>query len=108
MQRNRTFRVIGFSRSQVGSGFRGQGLQDREDRAEAVDLVQAGHAVAEALDPEVAAGLQQCPAQEHEARVNRQRLLLRRLGAPVVVTSADLLEKALLSEYESLRRSRRV
>ena len=47
-------------------------------------------------------------AQEHEARVNRQRLLLRRLGAPVVVTSADLLEKALLSEYESLRRSRRV
>jgi hypothetical protein len=47
-------------------------------------------------------------AEEHEARVNRQRLLLRRLGAPVVVASADLLEKALLSEYESLRRSRRV
>ena len=47
-------------------------------------------------------------AQEHEARVNRQRLLLRRLGAPVVVAPADLLEKALLSEYESLRRSRRV
>jgi hypothetical protein len=40
--------------------------------------------------------------------VNRQRLLLQRLGAPVVVASADLLEKALLSEYESLRRSRRV
>ncbi len=47
-------------------------------------------------------------AQEHEARVALQRLLLRRLGAPVVVTSAELLEKALLAEYEALRRSRRV
>jgi uncharacterized protein (DUF58 family) len=47
-------------------------------------------------------------AQEHEARVDRQRLLLRRLGAPVVVAPADLLERALLSEYESLRRSRRI
>jgi uncharacterized protein (DUF58 family) len=47
-------------------------------------------------------------AQEHEARVALQRLLLRRLGAPVIVTPADQLEKALLAEYESLRRSRRV
>jgi uncharacterized protein (DUF58 family) len=47
-------------------------------------------------------------AHEHEARVSRQRLLLRRLGAPVVVASADLLEKVLLAEYESLRRARRV
>jgi uncharacterized protein (DUF58 family) len=47
-------------------------------------------------------------AQEHEARVALQRLLLRRLGAPVIVTSADLLENTLLVEYESLRRSRRV
>ena len=47
-------------------------------------------------------------AQEHEARVALQRLLLRRLGAPVIVMPADQLEKALLAEYESLRRSRRV
>ena len=47
-------------------------------------------------------------AQEHEARVALQRLLLRRLGAPVIVTPADQLQKALLAEYESLRRSRRV
>jgi hypothetical protein len=47
-------------------------------------------------------------AQEHEARVSRQRLLLRRLGAPVVVAPADLLEEMLLSEYEALRRSRRI
>ena len=47
-------------------------------------------------------------AQEHEARVALQRLLLRRLGAPVVVAPADRLEKALLAEYESLLRARRV
>jgi uncharacterized protein (DUF58 family) len=47
-------------------------------------------------------------AQEHEARVALQRLLLRRLGAPVVVASADRLEKALLMEYEALLRARRV
>jgi uncharacterized protein (DUF58 family) len=47
-------------------------------------------------------------AQEHEARVALQRLLLRRLGAPVIVAPADLLEKTLLAEYEALRRSRRV
>jgi hypothetical protein len=47
-------------------------------------------------------------AQEHEARVALQRLLLRRLGAPVVVAPADRLEKALLVEYEELLRARRV
>ena len=47
-------------------------------------------------------------AQEHESRVALQRLLLRRLGAPVVVASADRLEKALLMEYEALLRARRV
>jgi uncharacterized protein (DUF58 family) len=47
-------------------------------------------------------------AQEHEVRVALQRMLLRRLGAPVIVTPAEQLEKALLAEYEMLRRSRRV
>lgn len=47
-------------------------------------------------------------AQEHEERVALHRLQLRRLGAPVIVTSAELLEKSLLAEYEALRRSRRV
>jgi uncharacterized protein (DUF58 family) len=47
-------------------------------------------------------------AQEHEARVALQRLQLRRLGAPVIVARAELLEKSLLTEYEALRRSRRV
>jgi uncharacterized protein (DUF58 family) len=66
----------------------------------------AGLAVSEAhswSDPWVALA-----AQEHEARVALQRLQLRRLGAPVIVTSAQLLERTLLAEYESLRRSRRV
>jgi hypothetical protein len=47
-------------------------------------------------------------AQEHETRVALQRLLLRRLGAPVIVAPADLLERTLLAEYEALRRTRRV
>jgi uncharacterized protein (DUF58 family) len=47
-------------------------------------------------------------AQEHEARVALQKLLLRRLGAPVVVAPADRLEKALWVEYEALLRARRV
>jgi uncharacterized protein (DUF58 family) len=47
-------------------------------------------------------------AQEHEARVALQRLLLRRLGAPVVVAPADRLEEALLMEYEALLQARRV
>jgi uncharacterized protein (DUF58 family) len=66
----------------------------------------AGLAVREAQewrDPWVALA-----AQEHEERVALQRLRLQRLGAPVVVASADLLERNVLAEYESLRRSRRV
>ena len=47
-------------------------------------------------------------AQEHEGRVELQRLSLRRLGAPVIVASPQLLEKTLLAEYETLRRRRRV
>lgn len=47
-------------------------------------------------------------AQEHQTRAQRQRALLRRLGAPVIAASEELLEKRVLAEYESLRRSRRV
>jgi uncharacterized protein (DUF58 family) len=47
-------------------------------------------------------------AQEHESRATAQRLLLRRLGAPVVATKEELLEQAVFAEYESLRRSRRI
>jgi len=47
-------------------------------------------------------------AQQHEERVALHRLQLRRLGAPVIVAPAELLEKSLLVEYEALRRSRRV
>lgn len=47
-------------------------------------------------------------AQEHEVRATAQRVLLRRLGAPVIATREDLLEQAVFTEYETLRRSRRV
>ena len=47
-------------------------------------------------------------AQEHELRATAQRLLLRKLGAPVIATKEELLEQAVFTEYESLRRSRRV
>ena len=47
-------------------------------------------------------------AQEHETRAAQQRLLLQRLGAPVVVAPAAQLEQALFARYEALRRSRRV
>jgi hypothetical protein len=47
-------------------------------------------------------------AQEHEDRAESQRALLRRLGAPVIAASEELLEKRVLAQYESLRRSRRV
>ena len=47
-------------------------------------------------------------AQEHEIRATAQRLLLRKLGAPVIATKEELLEQAVFAEYESLRRSRRV
>jgi uncharacterized protein (DUF58 family) len=47
-------------------------------------------------------------AAEHAQRAARQRLLLQRLGAPVVAAPADRLERALFERYEALRRSRRV
>jgi uncharacterized protein (DUF58 family) len=47
-------------------------------------------------------------AQEHEDRAETQRALLRRLGAPVIAATEELLEKRVLAQYESLRRSRRV
>jgi uncharacterized protein (DUF58 family) len=47
-------------------------------------------------------------AQEHEARAEGQRALLRRLGAPVIAATQDLLEQKVLAQYESLRRSRRI
>lgn len=47
-------------------------------------------------------------AAEHEARAAAQRLLLQRLGAPVVAAPAELLEQAVFALYEALRRSRRV
>jgi uncharacterized protein (DUF58 family) len=47
-------------------------------------------------------------AQEHEVRSSSQRVLLRRLGAPVVVATEALLEQSVIAEYERLRRTRRV
>jgi uncharacterized protein (DUF58 family) len=47
-------------------------------------------------------------AEEHLARSVSQRRLLKRLGAPVIAAREELLEQAVLAEYESLRRSRRV
>jgi uncharacterized protein (DUF58 family) len=47
-------------------------------------------------------------ASEHERRVSAQRLLLQRLGAPVVAAPAAQLEQAVLAQYELLRRRRRV
>jgi uncharacterized protein (DUF58 family) len=47
-------------------------------------------------------------AREHESRAAAQRLLLRRLGAPVIGALAGQLETAVFAEYESLRRARRI
>jgi uncharacterized protein (DUF58 family) len=47
-------------------------------------------------------------AAAHEQRAARQRLLLQRLGAPVLTASAARLEGALFEHYEALRRSRRI
>jgi uncharacterized protein (DUF58 family) len=47
-------------------------------------------------------------ALERESRAGSQRALLRRLGAPVVATREELLEQAVFTEYERLRRSRRI
>jgi uncharacterized protein (DUF58 family) len=47
-------------------------------------------------------------AGEHEARAAAQRALLQRLGVPVIAARAAGLERAVFSEYEALRRRRRV
>ena len=47
-------------------------------------------------------------AREHETQAGAQRLLLRRLGAPVVAATPERLEQAVFREYEALRRARRV
>jgi uncharacterized protein (DUF58 family) len=47
-------------------------------------------------------------AQEHESRAAGCRAVLRRLGAPVIAARADILEQAVLNEYESLRRAHRI
>ena len=55
------------------------------------------------LDPWIALA-----AQEHEVRAESQRALLRRLGAPVIAATAEMLEHRVLAQYESLRRLRRI
>jgi uncharacterized protein (DUF58 family) len=47
-------------------------------------------------------------ASERESRAVSLRALLRRLGAPVVAAREELLESAVLAEYESLRRAHRI
>jgi uncharacterized protein (DUF58 family) len=47
-------------------------------------------------------------AQEQAARAQAHRVLLRRLGTPVVCVREELLEQAVITQYEALRRSRRV
>lgn len=63
----------------------------------------ARRAASEWQDPWVALA-----AAEHEAQASAQRLLLKRLGAPVVAATPERLEQAVLREYEALRRARRV
>ena len=63
----------------------------------------ANRAARQWLDPWIALA-----AQEHEERAEAQRLTLRRLGAQVVAVDEELLERSVLSRYETLRRSRRV
>ena len=47
-------------------------------------------------------------AAEYEARSAGQRALLQRLGAPLVASTAERLERDLFERYEWLRRSRRI
>ena len=47
-------------------------------------------------------------AAEHQARAAAQRLLLQRLGAPVVAAAPEYLEEAVFARYQTLRRTRRV
>ena len=63
----------------------------------------ARRAAGEWQDPWVALA-----AGEHETQAGAQRLLLRRLGAPVVAATPERLEQAVFREYVALRRARRV
>lgn len=47
-------------------------------------------------------------AREQQARSNSQRVLLRRLGVPVIAAREELLERAVLAQYEALRTARRI
>jgi uncharacterized protein (DUF58 family) len=47
-------------------------------------------------------------AREHQQRAATQRLMLQRLGAPVVAAAAERLEQAVFDCYAELRRARRV
>ena len=47
-------------------------------------------------------------AQEHEVRADTRSVLLRRLGVPVVSAREERLEQAVIAQYETLRRTRRV
>jgi uncharacterized protein (DUF58 family) len=89
--------------------------------ARAVRLLSPPHlTVVAGVHTEEIAHLAQCEAQsardvwlalaaaEHQSRAAAQRLLLQRLGAPVVAAPAERLEQAVFAEYEALRRRRRV
>jgi hypothetical protein len=47
-------------------------------------------------------------AREYEVRANAHRAQLRRLGASVIEAREEVLERAVIAEYEALRRARRV
>jgi uncharacterized protein (DUF58 family) len=47
-------------------------------------------------------------AQESQARADARSVLLRRLGVPVVSVRQELLEQAVIAQYEALRRTRKV
>jgi uncharacterized protein (DUF58 family) len=92
-----------------------------EDLARAVRLLSPPHlaVVASVSSPEIAElavatarGWRDpwvaLAAQEHEARAAGRRAALRRLGAPVIAARAEVLEQAVLNEYEFLRRARRI
>jgi len=73
------------------------GVQNMEIRA------LANQTARDWLDPWVSLA-----AQEHEARAETHRVFLRRLGAPLVSAREELLEQAVIAQYEALRRTRRV
>lgn len=73
------------------------GVQNMEVRALANQVAR------DWLDPWVSLA-----AQEQEARAESHRVLLRRLGTPVVCAREELLEHAVIAQYEALRRTRRI